>query len=240
MGSEHCVYIVGAGPGDPELISVKGAKALMTADVILYDALVDTQLLSYSSDSCKKIFVGKRKGKRAFSQNEINALIVFYAQRYQNVVRLKGGDPFVFGRGQEEVEYASRRGVKVQVIPGISSAIAAPSSAGIPLTRRGVNESFWVVTGTTSSGSLSTDFHHASKSDIIARDRSVDEPMAIIQHATCKKQRTLLTTAGTLLPMIGKEEIITPAVIVIGKVILECDIPKPAFAYATGKLTHNP
>src|SRR5690349_6782287 len=156
--------IVGAGPGDPELITLKGMKALQSADVILYDALASSKLLEYATPNCKRVFVGKRRGKKEFSQEEINQLIVFYATRYGTVVRLKGGDPNVFGRGHEELEYATRRGVEVIVIPGISSALAAPSSAGIPLTKRGVNESFWVVTGTLSSGELSNDIHLAAQS----------------------------------------------------------------------------
>ena len=113
--------------------------------------------LAYARPSCKLIYVGKRKGKKEFSQEEINQLLVFYAARFNCVVRLKGGDPYVFGRGHEELEYAVKRGVHVEVIPGISSALAAPASAGIPLTKRGVNESFWVITGTLSSGEISND-----------------------------------------------------------------------------------
>ena len=121
------LYIIGGGPGDPELITVKAVKALKKADVILYDALVSDQLLSYARQDCKLIYVGKRKGKKELSQEEINELIVFYASRVSCVVRLKGGDPYVFGRGHEELEYATRRGITVEVIPGISSALAAPA-----------------------------------------------------------------------------------------------------------------
>src|SRR5215204_455501 len=158
------LYIIGGGPGDPELITLKAVKALEKADVILYDALVSEQLLAHARTDVKLIFVGKRKGRKELSQDEINELVVFYSSRIPCVVRLKGGDPFVFGRGHEELAYASRRGISVEVIPGISSALAAPASAGIPLTKRGVNESFWVITGTLSSGEISKDIALASES----------------------------------------------------------------------------
>ena len=158
------VWILGAGPGDPELITVKGLKTIQKADVILYDALVSTELLDYAPLGCKKIYVGKRKGHKEFPQEEINQLIVFYAIRSECVVRLKGGDPNVFGRGHEEMEYVKRRGISVEMISGISSVLAAPAAAGIPLTKRGVNESFWVITGTLSSGEMSNDIVLAAQS----------------------------------------------------------------------------
>src|SRR5215216_2516615 len=147
--------LVGAGPGDPELITLKAVKVLQQADVILYDALASLELLNYARKGCKLIDVGKRKGKTSATQEEINRLIVTNAYQYNNVVRLKGGDPFVFGRGHEEWEYAAQHGIEVDYIPGISSSISAPASAGIPLTKRGINESFWVITGTLASGELS-------------------------------------------------------------------------------------
>ena len=122
----HKVWIVGAGPGDPELISVKGLKTIQKADVILYDALVSPELLDFAPTNCKKIYVGKRKGHKEFAQEEINQLMVFYSIRYKCVVRLKGGDPNVFGRGHEEMEYVKRRGISVETISGISSVLAAP------------------------------------------------------------------------------------------------------------------
>src|SRR6187551_2094461 len=239
--------IVGAGPGDPELITVKGLKAIQKADVILYDALASKELLDFAQPSCKLVYVGKRKGKKEFSQDEINQLIVFYATRYGHVVRLKGGDPNVFGRGHEELEYAARRGVTVQVVPGISSSIAAPTAAGIPLTKRGVNESFWVVTGTLSSGELSNDIHLAAQSSatvivlrgmshlnaitsIFQDSRSPFEPIAIIQNATLPEQKVVTGTMLDIQQQVLENEISSPAVIVIGKVVnersvLECLVP---------------
>jgi len=233
------LILIGAGPGDPELITVKGLKALQKAEVVLYDALASPELLAFTPANCKKVFVGKRKGKKAFSQEEINQLIVFYATRYKCVVRLKGGDPNIFGRGHEEIEYAIKRGISnITVIPGISSSIAAPTAAGIPITKRGVNESFWVITGTLSSGELSNDMKLAAQSSatlivlmgmshlaeiiqLIQTHRSMLEPMAVIQHATTEHEKMVRGNAATLLTKVIQEEISSPAVIVIGKVVDE-------------------
>ena len=149
--------LVGAGPGDPELITLKGVKALQQADVVLYDALVSTELLSYAPAHAQLVYVGKRRGRCEFAQSDLNQLIVDYALTYGHVVRLKGGDSFVFGRGYEEIGFAQEFGIQTSVIPGISSSISVPALAGIPLTCRGVSESFWVLTGTTKNHSLSND-----------------------------------------------------------------------------------
>src|SRR5690606_17092198 len=156
--------LVGAGPGDPELITLKGILALGKADVVLYDALVDKSLLKYATEKALKIYVGKRNGSRDNPQEETNQLIVDYALKYGHVVRLKGGDPFVFGRGAEEIEYAQQFGIKTEMVPGITSSSAVPAGQGIPVTKRGVSESFWVITGTTSAGQLSNDLHLAARS----------------------------------------------------------------------------
>ena len=142
------VTLIGAGPGDPDLITVKGVKALEKANVVLYDALINRELLKYAPDA-KLIFVGKRKGLHSYSQDEINELIVKSAFEFENAVRLKGGDPFVFGRGSEEIDYIESFGIETEVISGISSSMAVPASQGISLTKRGAAESFWVITGTT-------------------------------------------------------------------------------------------
>ncbi|MEX1382288.1 uroporphyrinogen-III C-methyltransferase, partial [Lutibacter sp.] len=157
------VTLIGAGPGDPDLITVKGVKALQSAKVILYDALINRELLEYAPYA-KKIFVGKRKGMHSFTQDKINELIVKSAFEYGNAVRLKGGDPFIFGRGSEEVEFIESFGIETEVISGISSAMAVPASQGISLTKRGISESFWVITGTTSERKLSTDVYLAAQS----------------------------------------------------------------------------
>lgn len=236
---KQILRIVGAGPGDPELISVKGAMAIQKAEVILYDALVSPDLLEmYAQPGCKLVFVGKRRGKKEFSQDEINDLLVFYGSKYSNVVRLKGGDPFVFGRGHEEMQFLIERGLNVEIIPGISSAIAAPSAAGIPLTKRGVNESFWVVTGTKASGDLSSDLFHAAHSTatviilmgmsklekiatIFKGIRGEDEPIAIVQHATWSEQKVITGKAGDITTLAPNFNVGSPGVIIVGKVVQE-------------------
>jgi uroporphyrin-III C-methyltransferase len=235
----HKLRIVGAGPGDPELITVKGAMAIQEAEVILHDALVDTRLLdNYAQPGTKRVYVGKRLGKKEFSQEEINELIVFYALKYKNVVRLKGGDPFVYGRGHEELEYAVSKGIEVEVIPGISSSIAAPSAAGIPLTKRNVNESFWVVTGMLANGDISADIYHAARStatvivmmgvthlpkiaSIFSEYRGVDEPIAIIRYATWEEEEIISGSVSNIGEIVAEKGITSPAVIVIGKVVNE-------------------
>lgn len=230
------LWIVGAGPGDPDLITLKGLRAIRNADVILYDALVSKELIQEAPDNCKRVYVGKRKGKKEFSQIEINQLLVFYSSRYKNVVRLKGGDPFVFGRGHEEWEYAASKGVAVQFIPGISSSYAAASCAGIPLTTRGVNESFWVVTGTVSSGEISSDLQKAAETsativvlmgltkleqiaNLIGMTRGFSEPMAVVQDASLPTQRIVAGNAANINQRSTEANISSPAVILIGKVI---------------------
>jgi uroporphyrin-III C-methyltransferase len=236
--SSGSVIFVGAGPGDPELITLKGLKALQRADVVLYDALVSPELLNNTPQGCKHVFVGKRKAKKEFAQDEINSLLVFYARRYKTVIRLKGGDPNVFGRGHEEMVFVEGHGISTELIPGISSSIAAPSSAGIPLTKRGVNESFWVITGTLSSGEISHDIHLAAKSTatlvilmgvshlseiarIISNVRSAEEPIAIIQNATCADQKVVTGTVSTIENIVSNANVSSPAVIIIGKVVEE-------------------
>jgi uroporphyrin-III C-methyltransferase len=232
------LILVGAGPGDPELITMKAVKAIRQAEVILYDALVSKELLEYASPSCILVSVGKRKGKTSTSQETIHALILKYTRDYNCVVRLKGGDPFVFGRGHEEWEFAAGHGVDVSYIPGISSSIAAAASAGIPLTKRGVNESFWVITGTLASGEISGDLKLAAQStatvivlmglthleriaDLFGSKRSQDEPIAIIQNATLPDQKLVRGTAADIYRIAQTYQLETPAVIVIGKVVEE-------------------
>ena len=232
------LYLVGAGPGDPDLITVKAVKILQEADVILYDALAAKELLNYARPGCKLINVGKRKGKVSASQHDINELIVKSAYRYSCIVRLKGGDPFVFGRGHEEWEYAAQHGIAVTYIPGISSSVSGPASVGIPLTKRGVNESFWVITGTLASGEVSSDFRLAAQStatiiilmgmshlheiaNLIGHVRSTNEPMAIVQNATLTNQKFVRGNAGNIFELATEHSLQTPAVIVIGKVVEE-------------------
>jgi uroporphyrin-III C-methyltransferase len=232
------VILAGAGPGDPELITVRALKAIKWAEVILYDALVNPELLKEASPECKLVYVGKRKGQQEYSQDEINQLIVIHACRYDKVLRLKGGDPFVFGRGHEEMTFVKERGISVEIIPGISSAIAAPAAAGIPVTKRGVSESFWVITGMLANGSFSSDLELAARSSasvvilmgmthlnaimkLFAEHRSLSEPVAIIQHGTTQQQSVICGTAGSIGEIAGRHGIGSPAVIVVGNVVKE-------------------
>ncbi|SEW27702.1 uroporphyrin-III C-methyltransferase [Chitinophaga sp. YR573] len=228
--------LVGAGPGDPELITLKAINTIREADVILYDALVNEALLQYAKPGAVLKFVGKRYGCHSLSQQEINHLIVEYAQSHGHVVRLKGGDPFVFGRAGEEIATAKAAGIPVQVIPGISSALAAPAGQMIPLTSRGITESFWVTTGTTLTGGISSDLELAAQStatviilmamsrleaimEIFTRHGKSEMPVAIIQDSTTEKEKMVI---GTVKDIIFKSQyagMANPAVIVIGEVV---------------------
>ena len=232
------VTLIGAGPGDPDLITVKGVKALKKATVVLYDALINRELLDYSSKNAKLIFVGKRLGFHTYSQDEINKLIVENAFEFGNVVRLKGGDPFIFGRGSEEIEYIESFGIETEVISGISSAMAVPASQGISLTKRGVSESFWVITGTTSDRKLSNDVYLAAQStatvvilmgmskltEIVAIFKKFNKnnvPTAIIQNGTTKNEKIGLGTIDSILEVVEEKQLSSPAIIVIGEVVRE-------------------
>jgi uroporphyrin-III C-methyltransferase len=228
--------LVGAGPGDPDLITVKGMKAIASADVILYDALVDKDLLNYAKTDAIKIFVGKRGGKRSIKQEQINLLIVKYAYQYGSVVRLKGGDPFVFGRGHEELEYVENFGIVTEIIPGITSAIAVPALQGIPVTRRGISESFWVITGSTKEGRLSKDIELAAQStativvlmgmkklaeivDIYNRLGISETPVGIIQNGSTSNEIKGFGTMNNIIDVVSQKRIKSPAIIIIGKVV---------------------
>jgi uroporphyrin-III C-methyltransferase len=227
---------VGAGPGDPELITLKAIKTLQQADVILYDALANEALLTYAKPGAFTRFVGKRYGCHALSQQEINQLMVEMALAHGHVVRLKGGDPFVFGRAQEEITAAREAGIAVEVVPGISSAVAVPASQMIPLTCRGVNESFWVTTGTTQSGELSGDIKLAAQStatviilmamskleaimELFAAYGKAATPVAIIQDGTTPKEKMVLGNVSDIVYRAQYAGLSNPAIIVIGEVV---------------------
>lgn len=230
------LYLVGAGPGDPDLITLKAVKILKKADVVLYDALANPLLLDHCSKECIKVFVGKRKGIHSLTQDQINKKIVEYASKYKVIVRLKGGDPFVFGRASEEIDVAQKHGIKVQSIPGITSAISVPESVLIPLTSRGTNESFWVTTGTTKIDTVSTDLHHAAQSsatviilmamskieeimDIFLKYRIPDTPIAIMQDGTKKDGKMLVGTIADIVEKLKVHKLSNPSIIVVGQVV---------------------
>lgn len=230
------VRLVGAGPGDPELITLKGLKAIQNAKVLLYDALVSPELLENAPTGCKKVYVGKRSGQISYKQTEINDLLVHFAFSHGEVVRLKGGDPFVFGRGHEELEHLREFGIEVEVIPGISSALSLPALQQIPLTKRGTNESFWVMTATTTGGKLATDLKIAAQSSatviilmgikklaqiqqIFLKYQRPDLPVAIIQKGSTKDEKILLSSLADVLIKAKDEGVETPGIIVIGDVV---------------------
>ena len=227
--------LVGAGPGDPELISRKGYRLLQEADVVLYDALVSQELLDELPKRVHKVYVGKRCGQHSWTQDEINQFLVDCAFRYGHVVRLKGGDPFVFGRGHEELQYAQAYGIPVEVIPGISSAIAGPASVGIPVTHRGLSNSFWVITATTRKHQISEDLVLAAQTSstlvilmgtrklaeivqVVSRYRSAETPVGLIESATLPNARTILGHLGEIEKLAGDHQFSAPGIIVIGEV----------------------
>jgi uroporphyrin-III C-methyltransferase len=250
------ISLVGAGPGDPDLITLKAVKALKVADVILYDALANKDLLSWCSPKAVKEFVGKRYGCHALSQKEINDLMISFAISHGHVVRLKGGDPFVFGRAQEEIDAARGAGIPIEVVPGISSALAVPASQMIPLTCRGINESFWVTTGTTKTGEISTDIKLAAQSsatviilmamskleaimDIFKEHGKSSTPVAIIQDGTTDKEKIILGSVTDISFKAEYHNITNPAIIMVGEVVsLHSSLVKQAICQQ-GKLIRD-
>lgn len=227
--------LVGAGPGDPDLFTLKGVKVLKTADVVLYDALVHPELLTYIREGAEKIFVGKRAGKHSLIQDEINELIAEHGKAGKHVVRLKGGDPFIFARGMEEIKYAEQFGIPSEVVLGISS-INLPGYYGIPLTKRGINESFWVITATTRNGELSQDVALAAQSSatvvLFMGLKKLEEittlyrqhtkgtvPVAIISKGSHQDGQVYFGTIDTIVSVRDRQQIEAPALVVIGEAV---------------------
>lgn len=229
------LFIMGAGPGDPELLTMKAFNVLKKAEVVLYDNLSNEKLLELVPNGCKMIYVGKKPYERCTPQERINELIVKYAKLYSVVVRLKGGDPFIFGRGFEELLYAEGHGIKSQYIPGISS-MQGSGFIGVPLTYRGISESLWIITGTKKDGSLSKDLACAMKTSAtvviymgMKKLQEISEayklaglgatPAAIIQHATLPHQKQGTCEVKDIQQMALKEGLAYPAIIIIGDVV---------------------
>ena len=230
------VYLVGAGPGDPGLLTVRGQELLRQAEVVIYDRLVNPRLLEETPSGAIRIFVGKASGSHDLPQEEINALIVQHAREGRFVVRLKGGDPFVFGRGGEEAGALAKAGIPFEVVPGVSSAIAVPAYAGIPLTHRQCSSSFAVITGHEACKEApSVDWTQlatavdtlvvlmglkglpAIVSKLIAAGRPADTPVALIRWGTTDEQETV---TGTLDDIVEKSLRLKPPVVaVIGNVV---------------------
>lgn len=230
------LILVGAGPGDPDLISVKGVRKLAEADVVLYDTLSHPDLLNYAPAEAERIYVGKKADSCKNSQESINKLIVEKARQNLCVVRLKGGDPFVFGRGHEEIDFARHHNIPVEIIPGISSCTSVGELQAIPLTKRGINESFFVTTGVTRNGSVSEDIELAARTtativilmgmrnlpkivDIFKQNDRGETPVAVIQQGSLPEEKIALGTINTIVDEVNTNGLTNPALILIGEVV---------------------
>ncbi len=230
------VYLTGAGPGDLDLLTIKALRLIQQADVIIYDRLVNPDILSEAKSGCQFVYVGKESGNHIMPQDEINETIYRHAVQNDVVVRLKGGDPFVFGRGGEEAAYLQDKGIEFEVIPGVTSAVSVPGYAGIPVTHRGIAVSFRVVTGHEAPDKESSQIpwetfdtddtiiflmglHNLQKiSDkLIEIGKCAQTPCAVISKGTTKDQRVVV---GTLNDIVEKARgLPTPSLIVVGKVV---------------------
>ncbi|UOY93236.1 uroporphyrinogen-III C-methyltransferase [Ectobacillus sp. JY-23] len=231
------VYLVGAGPGDPDLITVKGLKCIQQADVILYDRLVNKELLTHAKPEADLIYCGKLPDYHTMQQETINAFLVKLAKKGKVVTRLKGGDPFVFGRGAEEAEALVKNGIPFEVIPGITAGIAAPAYAGIPVTHREAGASFAIVTGHRRAGAEEQTKWESLKGidtlaiymgmsnlpyicgQLIHHGKSEQTPVALVEWGTTEKQRTVTGTLGTIVTIAQKEQVQNPSMIIVGEVV---------------------
>jgi len=230
------VFLVGAGPGDPELITLKGKRCLEAADVILFDELANRELLEFASSATELIYVGKKPGQHCSDQREIEALLIRHARQGKTVVRLKGGDPFVFGRGGEEALALSKAGIPYDVVPGISSAIAAPAYAGIPVTHRSLASSFAVVTGHKAAGDgikwgelaaavdtlvILMGLHNLDgiMKGLLSGGCPPERPVALIQSGTSTQQRVLAGTVATICTLAATANFQSPTLIVVSEAV---------------------
>lgn len=233
------VYLVGAGPGDPGLMTVKGLDCIRHADVVIYDRLVDESILNEARPGAEKIYVGKASNHHTLEQEKINHLLIQKAREGKAVVRLKGGDPFVLGRGGEEAEALVENHIPFEVVPGVSSAVAVPAYAGIPVTHRGVASSFTVVTGHKASGEAE---HHVAWDKLSAgtdtlvilmgignlayvvdrlqkSNKPPSTPVAVITHGTTSRQRCVIGTLEDIVEKVNSENLQPPSVVVVGDVV---------------------
>lgn len=230
------VYLVGAGPGDAGLITIKGLEKLKQCDAVIYDRLATEELLDFVTPGCKKVYVGKEAGRHYKKQEEINEILIECARVHNIVVRLKGGDAFVFGRGGEEIEALEKYNIPYEVIPGVTSAVAVPECAGIPVTHRGISRSFHVITGhtKTSVGSPDYDYEILAKTEgtlvflmglsnleeitgkLIEAGKSQNTPAAVISEGTTMRQNVVRGTLENIGENVRKKGVLSPAIIVIG------------------------
>jgi uroporphyrin-III C-methyltransferase len=232
------VYLVGAGPGDPQLLTIKAVKVLKEADVVIYDRLgVGEEILCLAPDDAEKIFVGKRTGIHEVPQDQITEIIIEKAKQGGKIVRLKGGDPFIFGRGGEEAEALVEEGIEFEVVPGVSSSVVAPAYAGIPLTHRDYAASVAIITGHRAGDAekpidwvkianavdtmvilMGVESLDGIVGKLLAGGVSPQKPVAMVESGTYAKQRTLIGTLATIVKEAQVKQIKPPSVIVIGEV----------------------
>ncbi|GAA2001498.1 uroporphyrin-III C-methyltransferase/precorrin-2 dehydrogenase/sirohydrochlorin ferrochelatase [Nakamurella flavida] len=245
------VVVVGGGPGDPDLMTVRARRELAAADVVVHDRLSPVSVLAELGPAVHVIDVGKTPGRHPVPQAEINALLVEHAQLGRQVVRLKGGDPFVFGRGAEEVDACRRAGVQVEVVPGVSSALAVPAAAGIPVTHRGLARQVTILTGHDVDGYADADWAHLARSagtlvvlmgvgalpgiagELVAHGRDRHTPVAVVERGCTPEQRTTVGTLADIGDLVRARGVRSPAVIVIGPVVALAD---PAVIAATAEM----
>lgn len=231
------IWLVGAGPGDPELLTVKAVKTIEQADVILYDRLINQEILQYAKPGTELIFCGKLPKHHFVQQDTINFLLVQHAKQGKQVVRLKGGDPFIFGRGGEEAAFAVKHNIPFEVIPGITAGIAAPAYAGIPVTHRDYSASFAIVTGHRKEGAEEDKWEALAKGidtlaiymgvsnlsyieeQLIRHGKDPNTPVAFIHWGTTETQRTVTATLETMTETASREDVRNPSMIVIGEVV---------------------
>ena len=230
------VYLVGAGPGDPGLLTLRGAELIRRADVVVYDRLVSGELLDLAPPWAELVYAGKAPGEAAIDQGDINDVLVARAREGKTVVRLKGGDPFVFGRGGEEALACAAAHVPFEVVPGVTSAVAAPAFAGIPVTHRGIASSVAVITASGASGAA-VDLEPVARAvdtlvvlmaagrlrdvcgTLVRAGRPATEPAAVVHWATTRNQRTVIGTLADLPELAEKEKIGAPATVIVGEVV---------------------
>ncbi|WP_443938605.1 uroporphyrinogen-III C-methyltransferase [Pedobacter sp. MW01-1-1] len=233
---EPKITLIGAGPGDPDLFSLKGVKALKTADVVLYDANVNEALLCHAPNDIPKVYVGRLSDDESFSQEAINKLVIDYALNFGHVVRLKSGDPFFFAKGYEEIDAAESYSIPTEIIPGISSATGAPSLQKIPMIYKDLSESFWAVTGTNSRGELSEDLFIAAKTkativvlngiekieeiaSIFQAEQKHTLPVAVIENGSTPAEKIVVGVVDTIAEIVAEKKIQAPALLVFGEVV---------------------